>query len=115
MKPIHFMFLASVLTILLSTRAGAVTPASINILTPADHSELDADESYPLNYEVVPGTGSDHFHVWVDKDRSKGIHETKGTYNLPKLSPGQHTITIKLVDKDHVPTGPEKSIQVIAK
>jgi hypothetical protein len=115
MRTIHFMFLASILTLLLSTRADAITPASIKILTPVDHSELDADESYPLAYEVIPGTGSDHFHVWVDKDRSKGIHETKGTYNLPKLSPGEHTISIRLVDKDHVPTGPEKSIQVIAK
>jgi hypothetical protein len=115
MKTIHFMFLASVLSLFLSTQAGAVTPASIKILSPADHSALDADESYPMAYEVIPGTGSDHFHVWVDDNRSKGIHETKGTYNLPKLSPGEHKITIKLVDKDHVPTGPEKSIQVIAK
>jgi hypothetical protein len=115
MKTIQFMLLVSALSLFLSTRAGAVTPASIKILSPADHSELDADESYPLSYEVIPGTGSDHFHVWVDGNRSKGIHETKGTYNLPKLSPGEHTIMIKLVDKDHVLTGPEKSIQVIAK
>jgi hypothetical protein len=112
---VHLVLVVSVLSLLLTTNAGAVTPASIEILSPADHSVLDADESYPLAYEVIPGTGSDHFHVWVDKDRSKGIHETKGTYTLPKLSPGKHTITIKLVDKDHVPTGPEKSIQVIAK
>jgi len=112
---VHLILVVTVLSLLLSTNAGAVTPASIKILSPADHSELDADESYPLAYEVIPGTGSDHFHVWVDDKRSKGIHDTKGTYSLPKLRPGEHTITIKLVDKDHVPTGPEKSIQVTAK
>jgi len=115
MKTIHVMLLVSALTLLLSTHAGAVTPASIRILSPADNSELDAGESYPLSYEVIPGTGSDHFHVWVDDKRGPGIHDTKGVYNLPKLSPGEHMITIKLVDKDHVPTGPEMSINVKAK
>jgi len=43
------------------------------------------------------------------------MHDTKGVYSLPKLSPGVHVITIKIVDKDHTPTGPEKSIQVTAK
>jgi len=114
-RTVHFILIVSIFTLLLGTQAGAVMPSSIKILSPEDHSELDANESYPLNYEVIPGTGSDHFHVWVDDNRSKGIHETKGTYNLPKLSPGEHKITIKLVDKDHVPTGPKKSIQVIAK
>jgi hypothetical protein len=115
MKTLQIMMWVSTISLLLSTQAGAFTPASIKILSPADHSELDADESYQVSYEVIPGTGNDHFHIWVDDQRSKGIHETKGTYHLPKLSPGTHTITIKLVDKDHVPTGPEKSIHVIAK
>jgi len=115
MKATRMMFLVSVLSLLLSTHAGAFTPASIKILSPADNSELDAGESYPLSYEVLPGTEGDHFHVWVDDEKSKGIHDTKGVYTLPKLKPGKHVITIKVVDKDHNPTGPEKSITVIAK
>ena len=89
--------------------------ASIKILTPADGAQLDPGEPYPLQYEVVLGPGDDHFHVWVDGDRSPGIHDLKGTYALPNLSPGEHVITIKLVDKGHVPTGPEKSIKVHVK
>jgi hypothetical protein len=115
MKTIHVMFLALVVSLLLSPHASAGTPASIKILSPADNSELDAGESYPLSYEVIPGTEGDHFHVWVDDDKSKGIHDTKGVYTLPKLKPGKHIITIKVVDKDHNPTGPEKSITVRAK
>lgn len=115
MKKIQSSFLVLTLMLLLSTYAGAETPASIKIFSPADHAELDAGESYPLSYEVITGTGSDHFHIWVDKERSKGIHDSKGVYNLSKLSPGEHMITIKLVDKDHNPTGSEKSIKVIAK
>jgi hypothetical protein len=115
MKTIHVMFLALVVSLLLSPHAGAVTPSSIKILSPADNSELDAGESYPLSYEVIPGTGGDHFHVWVDDKRGPGIHDTKGAYNLPKLSPGEHVITIKIVDKDHVPAGPEMSIKARAR
>jgi hypothetical protein len=92
--------------------ADAPQSASIQILKPADHADLDSDESYPLDYQVALGSGDDHFHVWVDADRSPGIHDLKGTYMLPKMSPGKHVITLKLVDKGHVPTGPQKSITV---
>jgi len=92
----------------------AVPGASINILSPADGAHLDADEEYPLTYEVTPGKGGDHFHVWVDEKRGPGIHDNKGKYTLPKLTPGEHNIYIKIVDKDHVPTGPKMSIRVFA-
>ena len=95
--------------------AEAPSGASIQILKPADQAQLDAGESYPLDYQVTLGPGDDHFHVWVDAERSPGIHDLKGTYMLPKMTPGVHTITLKLVDKGHVPTGPQKSIQVKVK
>ncbi len=95
--------------------ADAPGKASIQILKPADQAQLDAGESYPLDYQVTLGPGDDHFHVWVDGARSPGIHDLKGTYMLPKMTPGVHLITLKLVDKGHVPTGPQKSIQVKVK
>jgi hypothetical protein len=95
--------------------ADAPGKASIQILKPADQAQLDAGEAYPLDYQVTLGPGDDHFHVWVDDDRSPGIHDLKGTYMLPKMTPGTHVITLKLVDKGHVPTGPQKSIQVDVK
>jgi len=95
--------------------ADAPGKASIQILKPADQAQLDAGEPYPLEYQITLGPGDDHFHVWVDGDRSPGIHDLKGTYMLPKMTPGVHVITLKLVDKGHVPTGPQKSIQVKVK
>ena len=92
----------------------AVAGASIKILSPVDGARLNAGEEYSLSYEVAPGKGGDHFHVWVDEKRGPGIHDNKGTYTLPKLTPGDHTIYIQIVDKGHVPTGPKKSIHVIA-
>jgi hypothetical protein len=102
----------------LAARVHAADPpggASIQILKPADQAQLDAGEPYPLDYQIVLGPGDDHFHVWVDAERSPGIHDLKGTYMLPKMTPGVHVITLKLVDKGHVPTGPQKSIQVKVK
>jgi hypothetical protein len=98
--------------------AGAVhaaPAASLKILSPADGAELDAGEPYPLQYEIALGPGDDHFHVWVDGDRSPGIHDLKGIYTVPALSPGDHVITLKMVDKGHVPTGPQTSIKVHVK
>jgi hypothetical protein len=118
---IHRLALPLVLLLLALASAGPVLAApaaatpSLKILTPADGAQLDAGEPYPLQYEIALGSGDDHFHVWVDGDRSPGIHDLKGTYTLPKLSPGDHVITLKLVDKGHVPTGPETSIKVHVK
>jgi hypothetical protein len=116
---IHRLVLA--LSLLVAALAASVSAAagpggaSIQILKPADHAQLDAGESYPLDYQIALGPGDDHFHVWVDAERSPGIHDLKGTYMLPKMTPGVHVITLKLVDAKHVPTGPQTSIQVTAK
>jgi hypothetical protein len=107
------------LTTLPTLAAGAAPAApakpSLQIVAPADHAQLDAGESYPLEYRVTLGPGDDHFHVWVDGDRSPGIHDLQGTYRLPKMTAGEHVITLKLVDKGHVPTGPQTSIRVTVK
>lgn len=103
------------LAVVLATPAFALAAkeaASIQILSPADGAQLDAGEVYPLQYAVVPGPGGDHFHVWVDAERGPGVHERQGAYQLPKMTPGEHTITLRIVDKGHVPTGPQKSIKV---
>lgn len=117
MKARCLVLTSALLLSVLALSAFAATPsapkgASIQILKPTDHADLDSDEAYPLDYQVALGSGDDHFHVWVDADRSPGIHDLKGTYMLPKMTPGQHVITLKLVDKEHNPTGPQTSITV---
>lgn len=108
--------------LLLVTITGAIVPfvahadiGNVRILAPADNAQLDADEEYPLDYEITLGSGDNHFHVWVDDKKSPAQRSTKGTYTLPKLSPGKHVVYIKIVDKGHAPTGPEKTIHVTAK
>jgi len=92
----------------------AVEGASINILSPFDNTRIDAGEEYPLAYDVNLGKGGDHFHVWVDNIRGPGVHQTTGTYTLPRMRAGGHIISIQIVDKNHFGTGPKKSIRLIA-
>jgi hypothetical protein len=114
MKLSRSVFLIVVLTMApLFAARGEV--AAIKILSPADHAQVNAGEEHRLVYEVTLGPGGHHIHVWVDDKRGPGIHDLKGMYTLPKLSPGEHVITIKMVDKEHSPTGFEKSIRLIAK
>ncbi|HXO20274.1 MAG TPA: hypothetical protein VOA87_10180 [Thermoanaerobaculia bacterium] len=111
--PVLLLALAAGAPAVAASAAGSA--AAIKILEPADHASLDAGEAYPLKYEVTMEPGADHFHVWVDAERGPGIHDLKGTYTLPKMTPGEHVITIKEVDKGHVPTGLQRSIRVTVK
>jgi hypothetical protein len=92
----------------------AVEGASIKILSPLNGAHLNAGVELPMTYEVAAGKGGDHFHVWVDDKRGPAVRDAKGSYTLPKLTPGEHIIYIQVVDKGHVPTGPKKSISVLA-
>src|SRR2546428_12882355 len=94
--------------------AGGENPRII-FVSPADNERVERGEEYQLVYEMTPGSGGDHFHVWVDGQRGPGIHDAKGAYTLPKFSTvGEHDVTIKVVDKGHIPTGPQKSIKLNA-
>ncbi len=86
--------------------------ASIKIVSPVENALVSADEEYALSYEVRWGAEGNHFHVWVDGQRGPGIYTSKGSYVLPRLNPGEHVISLKLVDTDHRPTGVEKTIKV---
>jgi hypothetical protein len=114
MKLSRYLVIASLATLAFPLAANAAA-GSVKILAPVDNAMLDADEEYPLNYEITLGAGDDHFHVWVDDKKSPAQRTVKGTYTLPKLSPGKHAIYIKIVDKGHTPTGPEQTIHVTTK
>jgi hypothetical protein len=86
--------------------------ASITIVSPKDGATLSAMGENKMDYEIKLGAGDDHFHVWVDGERGGPVRDLKGSYTLPKMTPGKHAIIVKIVDKAHVPTDPEKSVFV---
>lgn len=114
MKVLRLAVLIAVWSLTSLLAAHGEVPA-IKILSPADRAQINADQEYPLTYEVALGPGGSHFHVWVDDKRGPGVRNVTGTYILPGLSPGEHVITLRIVDKEHSPTGIEKSIRLTAK
>lgn len=92
--------------------AMSMSAGSVMITSPKDGTTLSAMGENKMDYEVKLGAGDDHFHVWIDGERGGPIRDLKGTTMLPKMTPGKHAIIVKVVDKAHVPTGPEKSVFV---
>ena len=95
--------------------ANGAETSVIKILSPTDRAQINAEQEYSLIYEVALGPGGNHFHVWVDDKRGPGVRDLNGTYLLPALSPGEHVITLRIVDKQHSPTNIKKSIRLTAK
>lgn len=86
---------------------------SVTISSPAEGAKV-AESGVKLTYDVEPGPGGDHVHVYVDGDQVALLRKLKGSYTLEKLSAGEHTVCIKVVDKGHAPTGVEKCVKVTA-
>lgn len=91
----------------------AMATGTVKIMLPADGAMLSSSSENKLDYAITLGKGDDHFHVWVDEEKSPAQRDLTGSYVLPKLAPGKHAITIKVVDKGHVPTGPEQTVSVL--
>lgn len=86
----------------------------IDFISPADGAKLDAKVQAKVSYEVTPGRGGDHVHLYVDGREATVLREKKGTYTLDLLEPGGHQICIRMVDKNHTPIGVERCIKVTA-
>ena len=114
------MYAGAAVIALLGTCAGTSAMAddmgmnmgSVTIKSPKDGATLSAMGENKMEYEIKLGAGDNHFHVWVDGERGGPVRDLKGSYMLPKMTPGKHAIIVKIVDKAHVPTGPEKSVFV---
>lgn len=86
--------------------------ASVKITSPAEGSKLDAMAQNKVVFEVMPGPKGDHVHLYVDGKEAAILRQLKGSYALAALSPGQHSICVKVVDKGHTPIGVEQCVKV---
>ncbi len=96
---------------LIATSVSAAEP-SVTISAPADGAKLDAMEQNKIVYDVVPGPKGDHTHLYVDGKEVAILRKLQGSHTLASLTPGQHAICIKVVNKAHTPIGVEKCIDV---
>lgn len=110
MKPLN-LCVVSVLFAMAASTAMA-EEGSVTILAPADGATLDVMEQNKVEYAVVPGPRGDHVHLYVDGSEAAILRALKGSYTLESLTPGKHTLCVKVVNKNHTPIGVEQCIAV---
>lgn len=85
---------------------------SVTITSPADGAALDGMSDNMIIYSIEPGTKGDHSHLYIDGDEVAVLRKLKGSYKLPTLAPGERSLCIKVVNKNHTPIGIEQCIKV---
>ncbi len=94
-----------------SFSVGAAAKA-VRILSPSDGAIHKSDVPLSFSYEFTPRTTGDHIHAFLDDKLLIMLKEPKGTYTLPGVTPGKHTVKIDLRNTDHEALGPVDSIQI---
>lgn len=84
----------------------------VKIIFPADGIKLDAKVLDRVDYDVVPGPGGDHLHLYVDGKEAGILRKLSGSHPLEPMNPAAHTLCIKVVNKAHVPIGVEQCNKV---
>lgn len=118
MRPRAGVFCALVLLLLPIEGALAADPDLV-ILTPKDGSILHPDSKrgpvVVVKYEVknftvvgftgVPtaSEGEGHVHIWLDDDPPSFTHTASDVWVYNRVAPGEHTLTLELVRRNHTP------------
>ena len=89
--------------------------AAVVISAPADGAVLPANQPVKVSFQATPGPKGDHVHIIVDGERVAVLHQLSGDYELKKLSPGSHKISVQISTKDHQLIGVGKEISVEAR
>lgn len=113
MKSLTTLFIIVLFAVGLDHTAAAAEP-SVAISSPVDGAVLDVMAQNKVQYEVVPGPRGDHIHFYVDGEETAILRQLKGSHTLGSLASGQHELCIKVVNRNHTPTGVEKCITVTA-
>lgn len=91
---------------------------SITISSPADGMVLNGGSGNKLDFNVHPGPGGNHVHIYVD-DQNPIVFRDVGScpcsIDLPKLSSGKHSIVIKEATSAHAMTGVQSAVTVTVK
>ncbi|MEW5972361.1 MAG: hypothetical protein AB1713_01225 [Pseudomonadota bacterium] len=102
----------ALLSILLGTSAALAQDGRVAISSPQDGATHDASKPLVVEFAADPGPRGDHVHVYVDAGKPRVVRSLKGSETISDLPPGMHDICIKLVTRDHVPTGAEDCVKV---
>jgi hypothetical protein len=85
--------------------------SQVEILSPKPDELLPADEEVKITYQLAHGLqdNGDHVHVYLDGENA-GTSK-KSPRSLGKLSPGKHTVVLKVSNHEHEMLNIEVSVQ----
>ena len=93
----------------------AQAEASVTIRAPADGAVIQSGAPVELDYAVIPGPRGDHVHVYMDGEEVAILRQLDGRHRLDPLAPGRHEVTIKVVNRAHVPIGVQGAVFIEAR
>ena len=85
----------------------------VTIHSPADGENLEAGQTYKLQYEVKAAAKADHVHLFVDGDEVAIAHKLKGSFTLGPLKTGPRKVCISPVNKNHTAVAGQACVNVI--
>ncbi len=91
---------------------------SVSIISPKKDAVLKSDAANKLEFDVKLGPNGNHVHIYVDNGSpivDRDIGYCPCTIDLPKLSPGKHTIAVKEATAAHALTGAQATVTVTVK
>lgn len=97
------------------SQTSSLAPGEVKIYAPRDGATVPADKPVAVEYEASLSPRGDHLHVTVDGGKPDIVKQLKGTRTVGPLSPGEHTILVTEVTREHTPTGNDASVTVTAK
>lgn len=95
--------------------AYAESRGEIQISSPMDNAEVDGQAKNEIMYDAQHTPGGNHLHFYVDDGQPTIVRQWKGSFTLPRLSPGKHNVCIKEAMVNHALTGLQKCITLNAK
>ena len=90
-------------------------PASLAIVEPADGAEVETPFTVRFSAEPALGpidTGASHLHLWIDGHEDDYEVIEANRYEIKRLPPGEHTISVSLRRADHSQAGAEDEITI---
>lgn len=88
-------------------------PPTIAIVAPLEGSTI-VGNTVQVNYQTAGNlTGIHSAILTLDSDPEIDIHDLTGSYTLNNVAPGAHTITLALVDDNHVPLPNSEATSVV--
>lgn len=83
------------------------------LISPANGAKLAAGQTHKVEYEVKPGSGAHHVHLFVDGEETATGHKLKGSFPLGPLKAGEKKVCVAPVNKNHTPIGAQTCVTVV--